>query len=300
MERQSPPTDRVVRVLNLLAEEPHQPFTLTELAQRLDITKATCLGIVGALVRAGYLVRHPDAKTYRLGPALLALGRAAQDSFVTLEVARPHLQQLTEQFGRSCTVSTVIGTDLVVLERTGLPGSLDHAIQVGQRYPYAPPSGAVFAIWQSDQAIDHWLSAFPPVPLDRNRLQALAQSSRRTGYVVERMSEVSVSSFTLLAGLTASNLSPAVINAFSAIVAAFPDRYYLEDELAREPQLPVSDICTPTYTAQGAPELLLGMFVLGTVSSSDVTEYGLALRDAADAITNQVGGRNPWRTAAVT
>lgn len=292
MERQSPPTDRVVRVLNLLAAEPGRRFSLATLAHRLGIPKATCLGIAGALVRAGYLLRDEDTKTYRLGPGLLTLGRAAQDSVVSLELVRPRLQALTERFGWPCTASTVIGEDLVVLERTGLAGSPEQTV-VGQRYPYAPPSGAVFAIWQSDRAIEQWLANFPPVPIDRDRLFALAGSCRKLGYVVERLSDVSVGSFSLLAGFSVSTASPVVADAFNAIVAAFPERYYLEKELDVD-ELGVSDICTVTYDAHGRPELLLGMFVLDTIPGSQVADIAAGLREAAEAVTAQVGGHNPW------
>jgi DNA-binding IclR family transcriptional regulator len=297
MQRQSPPTERVMRVLDLLAAHPTQRFTLTELTRRLDITKATCLGIVGALVKAGYLMRDPVTKTYALGPTLLALGRAAQDSFASLEFARPYLKELTERFGLSSTVSTVIGNDIVILERTGLPGNLDSAVRVGQRYPYAPPSGVIFAVWQSDAAIEHWLAAYPPVSLERPALQQLAESSRRLGYLVERLTDVSVGSYTLLAGLTASNAPSAVVQAFTAIVAAFPDRYYLPDELGGTDPLPVSTVCAPTYTAHGTPDLLLGLFVLRHAHPEEISELGTTLSKTAEAITLQAGGVNPWPAA---
>jgi DNA-binding IclR family transcriptional regulator len=297
MQRQSPPTDRVVSVLNLMAAHPSERFTLTQLTQRLPITKATCLGIVGALVRQGYLRRDPLTKSYSLGPALLSLGRAARESFASLELARPLLSELTERFGYSCTASTVIGNDIVVLERTGAPGELDNAIQPGQRYPYAPPSGVVFAVWQSDKAIDRWLSAYPPVSIDLKRLRVLAASSRRLGYLVERLTDISVPSYTFLAGLTAGNAPDAVVRTFNAIVAAFPDRYYLARELHGQDPIPVSVIMTPTYTEVGAPDLLLGMFVLGDAQPSEIATLGRALSEGAAQITRQGGGVNPWSGA---
>lgn len=292
MERQSPPTDRVVRVLNLLAAEPSRRFSLAELAHRLGIPKATCLGIAGALVRASYLLRDEDTKTYRLGPALLTLGRATQASVVSLELARPKLLALTERFGHPCTASTVIGDDLVVLERTGLAGSPEQTV-VGQRYPYAPPSGVVFAVWQSDQAIEQWLTSYPQVPVDRNRVDALARSCRKLGYIVERLSDVSVGSFSLLAGLSISHTSPEVTDAFNTIVAAFPERYYLEEELDAD-EFAISDVCAVTYSAHGTPELLLGMFILGTIGRDELFAIAQGVRDAAIAVTAEVGGHNPW------
>jgi DNA-binding IclR family transcriptional regulator len=298
MSRPSPPTERVVRVLGLLAERPKARPTLTEISQRLGITKATCLGIVGTLVRAGYLVRDDATKTYALGPALLGLGRAAQAGFASLEVARPHLRALTARFGLSATASTLLGDDIVVLDRTGPPGDLDSAVQVGQRYPYAPPSGVVFTVWLDDDGIDRWLANYPPVAIDRRRLRALARSARQRGYLVERMSEVSVSSYTLLAGLTAQNPTPAVTRAFNAITAAFPDRYYMAEELRGLGRLPVSLVCAPTYTSTGTPDLLMAVFVLRELTPPEITEIGTAVRAAAEDVTQRIDGVDPWVGAA--
>ena len=70
--RTSPPTQRVVAVLDFLAQHPHDRFGLSELARRLDLSKPTCLGIVSTLTEFGYLVRDAQDKTYRRIGAHLA------------------------------------------------------------------------------------------------------------------------------------------------------------------------------------------------------------------------------------
>ena len=42
---------------------------------------------------AGYLVRDPEDKTYRLGPALIALGHTAQESLRVDPAARAELRR---------------------------------------------------------------------------------------------------------------------------------------------------------------------------------------------------------------
>ena len=70
----------MVRVLDFLAGRPEERFGVSELARRLELSKPTCLGIVTSLADAGYLVRDPGDKTYRLGPSLITLGHRAQES----------------------------------------------------------------------------------------------------------------------------------------------------------------------------------------------------------------------------
>lgn len=96
--RASPPTARVVAVLDFLASHPQEQFGLSELARRLDLSKPTCLGIVTTLAEAGYLVRDAAEKTYRLGPRLITLGHTAQESMRISPAARAELRRLSEAF----------------------------------------------------------------------------------------------------------------------------------------------------------------------------------------------------------
>ena len=63
--RTSPPTERVVAVLDFLAQHPHDRFGLSELARQLGLSKPTCLGVVSTLTDSGYLVR--DSRTRPIG-----------------------------------------------------------------------------------------------------------------------------------------------------------------------------------------------------------------------------------------
>ena len=51
--RASPPTERVVAVLDFLARHPHGRFGVSELARRLGLSKPTCLGLVTTLTDPG-------------------------------------------------------------------------------------------------------------------------------------------------------------------------------------------------------------------------------------------------------
>ena len=101
---QTPPAARPahrtgVAVLDFLARHPHDRFGLSELARRVGLSKPTCLGILGTLTEAGYLVR--DAANSRTrptdwGPALITLGHIAQESLRVSPSARDELRRLSE------------------------------------------------------------------------------------------------------------------------------------------------------------------------------------------------------------
>src|SRR5690625_423293 len=157
--RASPPTARGLAVLEFLAAHPGEQFGLSELARRLQVSKPTCLGIVTTLTRTGYLVRDADAKTYRLGPALIALGRAAQESMRITPAARGELQRLCARFSSTAALSAVVDGRITVLELVSAPGVPEPA-RVGQSYPFAPPVGLMYVLWD-DPALRDWLARHP-------------------------------------------------------------------------------------------------------------------------------------------
>ena len=57
----SPPTDRVVSVLNLLARE-HAGLSASAIARRVHVTSSTCATLLLALESADYVERYPVAQ----------------------------------------------------------------------------------------------------------------------------------------------------------------------------------------------------------------------------------------------
>jgi DNA-binding IclR family transcriptional regulator len=297
MERRSPPTERVIRLLDLLARRPSEGLSLSELSRRLEISKATGLGIAGALTRAGYLVRTEDTKTYTLGPALLGLGRAASEAFPSLAFARPELRRLNHELGLAASVSTLAGDKILLLDRTGPQGELDRMLQAGQRYPYTPPSGCVLAAWLSDEEIDQWLADYPEVSMDESldHLRALVDAVREHGYIVERMSDLSVGALTMLAGLDGHDIPAPAAAAIANMVSNLAERHYVSRQLRPGGRYAVTFVASPSFDADGRPDLLLGLLVFrDDVSYDELLEYGTALRSAAARVTSEVGGNNPW------
>src|SRR5207249_1441728 len=67
MARVSPPTDRVIATVSLLATHPDEPLSLAELTRRLGVNKSTGHAILTSLAASGWVLRDPARKTYRLG-----------------------------------------------------------------------------------------------------------------------------------------------------------------------------------------------------------------------------------------
>jgi len=87
--------DNAISLLNAFsASEPR--LTLTQLAARTGFSKSTAYRMTGSLIHFGLLVRGEDG-VYRLGPALLRLGRIYELSFNLAEIIRPVLARLVAE-----------------------------------------------------------------------------------------------------------------------------------------------------------------------------------------------------------
>jgi len=91
--------DKAVGVLRAL-ERLGGPATLAQLQLQTGLPRATAHRLAGALEQHGLLRRDGDGR-YRLGFALLALGRAAADGFPLAESAGPALLALRDETGES-------------------------------------------------------------------------------------------------------------------------------------------------------------------------------------------------------
>ncbi|MGW6692418.1 IclR family transcriptional regulator [Rhodococcus sp. NPDC054953] len=297
--RRSPPTARVVQVIDYLVARPDQRYGLSELARAIGISKPTCLGIVSELVAAGYLTRDRRDKTYGLGPALIAAGRAAQRGFAIGPIARTHLEGLAAACGAVCTASAVVGDQVTILENVTPPGvTLGRtAARAGQSYPFAPPVGLMYVLWGGDDELEAWLRRDPalPVVLDRDLLGRVVEDCRRVGYLVERLTPVGRKLFSLMAGVAGRDVPAELKELIGEVVSSLGERVYLHSETDEDVDYPVSLIAAPCYDGDGHQALVLTLDVGGAISGAEIARRGAALVAVADAVTAEIGGRPPVR-----
>lgn len=292
--RRSAPTVRVVQVLDFLVEQRGKRFGLSELARTLELAKPTCLGILTELTAGGYLVRDAATRTYGLGPALIAAGRVAQDSFAISALARTELAGLTAEYRTTCTASAVVGDQIMVLESTG-PGM----VKVGAAYHFAPPVGLMYVLWDTDAAFDAWLAKPPTVPLrqDEARLRQVVAECRQRGYLVESLTAAGRKLYALLAGFAARDLPDELRELVGELVTSLGERVYLGTDLRPRKEHPVSLLAAPTYDGDGRQNMVLTMYVGKSITGAEIDRRGTALIAAADAVTAASGGRKPVTAA---
>lgn len=87
----------LMRALDILDEIIEGPAKVTDLAQKLSLSRATTYRLAQALRSRDYL--SPTRDGYSLGPKLLQLGSLALEQTDFLRIARTHMEQLSEQTG---------------------------------------------------------------------------------------------------------------------------------------------------------------------------------------------------------
>jgi DNA-binding IclR family transcriptional regulator len=290
---------RVVAVLDFLARHPHDRFGLSELARRLGLSKPTCLGIVTALTEADYLVRDAQDKTYRLGPALISLGHTAQESMRVDPAAREELRRLSSAHGTTVALSAVIDDRITLLELVGPPGA-EVGVRVGQSYPFAPPVGLMFVLWDDD-ALRDWLAKEPTIPLrtDTERLDRVIAECRTSGYLVERLTPGGRRLYALMAGMS-SRLPDELRALLGELVSDVGERVYLSSESKtvgqrRSVRTDISVISAPVFDHHRRQAMVVSLQLGCALTDTEIVKRARGLVGTADVLTSRLGGSKPER-----
>jgi DNA-binding IclR family transcriptional regulator len=281
LTRSSPPTDRVVGILETLAADPAMPLTMTDLARRLGLSVATCHAIVTSLSSSGYLTRSTSGKRYSLGPRLLALGLAAQRSVVPGDHVRQSVLELSRTTGCLCSIRAHVDDEILVMDHLGTPSSPVHE-HVGDRYPFAPPFGLSFVIWGGEGIAERWMSRAPvrPSPTDIRRLARLISSSQQRGYAVHKgLSGSRRRLHSALVAATEDDLRDEPLRSLVSQVlkAAWIGAYVLDDLDPVEP-ISVSSISAPIFETGNDAKWIAEIHLnRSDMSLAEVDRYGRQL-----------------------
>jgi DNA-binding IclR family transcriptional regulator len=291
MPRTSPPTERVVATMALLAERPDDALSLAELSRRLGVSKSTGHAILASLAAAGWVLRDPTRKTYRLGPTMVALGRQAAESFPALDFARSALVELSSEFAATCAALGVGDDAVTVLDQVADPRAAAHAFRVGASFPLRPPLGAAVVAWASDAVRDDWLGHVPP-DTRAHYADALAATHDR-GYAVE-ISATSVARVRQLVGMLGDDTSArAALDRLADELAAHEEFLAVELDLDRE--YAVNVVNAPVFDHTGHVTLVLSLTGFDrALRGREVVAAGDALVTATARITDAL---TPSRTS---
>ncbi|MFM9379418.1 helix-turn-helix domain-containing protein [Gordonia sp. VNK21] len=293
----SPPTSRVVAVLDLLVRRQGEPLGLSEIARSCSISKPTCLAVLTELTRHGYLRVDTHTKTYRLGAALVTAGRAAERDAALNPVVGERLRELSDRFSTMCVAAGRDGDQFMVLDVT-VPDGMRPPVRPSDTFTFVLPTALMFVLWQGDEALRRWAAEHPSrsAAIEIEELRPMAEECRSTGYLVENLSPTLERVYRILA-TGSRDLSPDVRDLIADLLAGMPERRVHSradlDESDPADLHRVGVIAAPTFDEDGEQSLLLVLSVLGDMTAAQIAERGAALRTVADELTTTLGGRLP-------
>ncbi|WP_461164228.1 IclR family transcriptional regulator domain-containing protein [Arthrobacter sp. R4-81] len=142
----------------------HPLMTLTEVAARTDLTRATARRFLHTLVELGYV--RTDGKTFGLTAQVLQLGYAYLSGLSLPQLAQPHLEELSLKLGESTSAAVLDGTDIAYIARITTRRIMNVGITVGTRFPaYATSMGRVLLAALPPAKLQEYLAAAEIRPL---------------------------------------------------------------------------------------------------------------------------------------
>jgi len=292
-----------VAILELLAAHPVDRFTLSEVARRCSLNKATAHALLAALSQRGILLRHPDEKRYSLGPRLVAIGEAAQRGYTAIDFAPAVLDRLSMATGRWSRAFVQQGDGVTVIAQACVPADVDHLDPVA--LPLIPPLGAVWMAWSERPSVEAWLARTATAEAVGPSLAALP-AIRRDGYAVTRASpELRQLSRPILAARSAPTVTTgeshgrATPDEVRPLLAAIGRQRLLLIDVDDAGSHRIADVAAPVFDALGHVALVIALSGLDDVElrGTEIRALGAQVTATAEALTGAVRGRRPQRPA---
>lgn len=177
---------RGLRVIRAFGENA-QMLTLSQVAERAELTPAGARRLLLTLVKLGYA--GAKGRHYFLTPKVLSLGYAFLSSLPLYHFAQPILEDLVAKTGETCAVSMLDGADAVYVLRIPLRQIMSGDFGIGTRRPaHATSMGRVLLGALSDRDFAEYIAradlrAYTDLTItDPARLRERVIQDRAQGY----------------------------------------------------------------------------------------------------------------------
>jgi DNA-binding IclR family transcriptional regulator len=275
----SPPTRRVVAVIELLAQAAATPLTLAEICRELRISRSTGHAILATLCACDWILRDPLSGRYALGPGL---PRPHPVNVPISRILREPLRQLCSLIGMAACISEVRGDFIVVIESIA-PDSARPPVQAGQRLPFVAPFGREFVAWAPAAVRQQWLDAAGPVnDVYRARMPKILDEIHERGYGLERLSDPLLRVYAALLALTDGQGPDPVSARLAGAVADLTIVDFLPSELTRIENHPLATISAPIVDPHGSVVMSVSAQPYKKLTSKEVREIGVKVLEFAE------------------
>jgi len=170
-------------------DKDHSKLTLTDVAKRTELNRATARRFLFTLNALGYV--ESDGKLFWLSPKILELGYAYLASQPIVDTVQPFIERVSNETGESCSVSVIDGNDVVYIARYLTHHIMSVTLNVGTRLPaFVTSMGRMLLAYKTDEEASEILSntqlkKFTEHTLvDRDQIKEQLKIVRSQGYSI--------------------------------------------------------------------------------------------------------------------
>jgi DNA-binding IclR family transcriptional regulator len=273
----SPPTGRVIAVMEMLGADPGRQFSLAEISRRLDISRATGHAILATLVAHEWVTRDPRSARYAWGPAIASLAKPA-------DLFRGELEELAAATGTQVYLARREANSLVIIDVAGETLTAPR-IGRGTKTPFVAPFGRDYVAWSNPEAQQAWLEAIgQPSDVLRKRISAVLNETRERGFVVERLTREYLRVYSALQALSGDGEVDAITAQLARAFADLSVIDVLPTELGMGVTHSIATVSAPISDADGAVSMSVTAAPFATLDSDAITRLGDRVRLSAIAI----------------
>lgn len=267
----SPPTRRVIAVMELLAGQPQTSLALADICRELGISRSTGHAILHTLCANDWTLRDPLSGKYSLGPAVPALSPPAAP---LPRMLREPMQRLCKSIDMPVCISEVRAQSIVVVESVAASGT-QPPVAAGLRMPFLAPFGREFVAWAPEAARKEWVSRAGAVnDVFRARIPKVLKEIRNRGYGLERLSDPLLRVYIAMQALDDGNAHDPVSTRLAGAVADLTVVDFLPGELTGTALSPLATVSAPIFDAAGDVVMSVSAQPYRRLSAREVRDVG--------------------------
>ncbi|MBL0088046.1 MAG: DNA-binding transcriptional regulator KdgR [Ideonella sp.] len=147
---------KVFAILQALSER--NETGISDLSVRLAMPKATVYRFLQTMKMLGYVRQEPDSERYGLAMKTFELGAKALQYPDLVELAKQHMQTLSDQTGETVHLGTLIDSEIIYVHKVDSRHMLGMYSRVGRRAPlHCTAIGKVLMAWEDPDRRDRIL-----------------------------------------------------------------------------------------------------------------------------------------------
>ena len=149
-----------IRILKLFSKDKPE-WSLSEIANELNINISKASRLVKTLVEYEYLHKNSQTKRYRLGLMIINLSGIITTTMEIQKEAKPIMEDYAQKLGNAIHLGILEGTEIVYLDKVEPKNPIRLNSHIGKRNPsYCTACGKIMLAYQRKEKLDKILNTF--------------------------------------------------------------------------------------------------------------------------------------------